>query len=1435
MRPRFPVRSENGVKRISLSIITRPPSTPLRPKSIVNFPTMASELTHNVAHQVLICTRCQTCVVPGATSVARHLRNLPHHLTGAALKTELAHAHTLPLKSMRELREQKPASGTVQLEHLKIFHGFQCSLCDNDPFLTIHLPRMHRHVATHNRKASEHKTTPLWQECLLQTHSTAQNLVDYFQVVASRVESHDESGDEVPLTQLERDSIDKIEQNVLDLKKDLFKEAGVVRDIKESRPERIPWLHDVTKFPFHLVNLQDEEIWASYKLPSKKELDGEHLEAEDPQLRANILNEFYAGASGKADGFRYHKNASTLVKYFLIGKQLLVYYYRVVYSEDGFFTATQPDQKLPRDIIEPTSAQIRAMDAIMEALDMEDAEESELALKRAIRRLYLALICHSIGSVPFKSPVLTLTWTAQLILFDFVCFQEQEDEDQIPILLTTLCKKFFQQLAETPFGYILQWRLYLFKVSKASITKHQARWSLDRQIVGYRGVELSMEQISDLVLSEFQQAHSLLYDELLFGMPDLITMVSWRMKDDLDSEDFGDSWLSHSHNSEFLEGADLRLFRHIKTNSKLRTTFFKADQGGGLILCPKAMKIYEVQAQEFLKRLLVLCHISPGPPLREPELLSITWRNMERQRHIYIWEKLVMIYTQYHKGQQQSGAYKNNIRFLPKAIGNLLLTYIAYVIPLRQIFLRQENPTALISPYLWSNLQGHVWVDGIISTCLRKACKRAQVSILHTSNWRQFAASITKEKFTTREQANFDLEHTPGEFIEDESDLRALAEFSNHSFQTFNVAYAGTTNLTMNTMLHRGFRASASWHSFFRFAFVLQGKRASSPSDALVLQAAKRSRFRQRQGYSEEDLLQVAQRLFSSVPFQFRQPGQRRGVLTTFGTTFHEQVILILGTGSGKTLIPMLSASLADASTTIMIIPMVALRIDMIKRFNAVGIPSVVWSVECRETPPLVIVSAEAVCNDSFLEYAQGLVFRQKLDRIIMDECHLTITTSEYRSCMTQVGWFIRQIRTQSVWLSATLPPVMEELFIEQNKLVSPQIVRESTNRSNLQYLVSYGDGVPSLMEKARELIEVCWPDPNIFDQSCDKIIIYCRTRDVASAVAELMDCPLYTSESGTIREKGEIIQRWLSNPHQPVIAATSALGIGFDYPHIRWVIHLDAPERVTAFSQESGRAGRDGRKASSIILLDSAWRPQRDTSLPPDQATMQLYLTQQYCSRGVLSQFLDRPSDWRWCMSSDEVCQVCREPHEEPRPPHLIYTLNPSTTEIESTGPREIHAQDFRQDQILDRYEQDLLTFHGSCLYCRIHNRRFDHLSSQCSRRSDWIHAKGEALQACQFDERDWMPRYIVCWNCYQPQEICRVADPEHEEIACRFPDMVMPLCHGVYKKVGGLQWLRRHFQRTFETELEYMLWLGETTSLGGNVCIQANCVAAIAIQELE
>ena len=288
-------------------------------------------------------------------------------------------------------------------------------------------------------------------------------------------------------------------------------------------------------------------------------------------------------------------------------------------------------------------------------------------------------------------------------------------------------------------------------------------------------------------------------------------------KDDLDLEDFGGSWLSRPGNSEFLAGSELALFRRIQSNAQLRAMFLTTAADGTTTLCPHAMAIYESHAQEFLKRILVLCHLPPGPPLRVPELLSITWRNTARPRHMFIWEKLVMLYTQYHKGQQQSGPYKDNIRFLPKAIGDLLLQYVADVIPLRQLFLRQQKPGVLISPYLWAKLDGSVWPDGTISACLTKACTRAKIPRLHTSNWRQFAASISKEKFSARERANFDLEDNLGEDIEDELDLVALAEQSNHSYHTFNHGYAGTTTLTMNTLLHRNYRASESWRMFFRF------------------------------------------------------------------------------------------------------------------------------------------------------------------------------------------------------------------------------------------------------------------------------------------------------------------------------------------------------------------------------------------------------------------------------------------------------------------------------------------------------------------------------------------------------------------------------------------------------------------------------------------
>ncbi|KAI6777508.1 uncharacterized protein J7T54_001402, partial [Emericellopsis cladophorae] len=156
-----------------------------------------------------------------------------------------------------------------------------------------------------------------------------------------------------------------------------------------------------------------------------------------------------------------------------------------------------------------------------------------------------------------------------------------------------------------------------------------------------------------------------------------------------------------------------------------------------------------------------------------------------RRRSMLIWEKMLMIHVRYRKSAEQTGKDGDNIRFVPAAIAELVLTFLAVVQPLRLVFLRQARPNALLSPYLFSKIDGTVWQDETVSKCLSRACARAEVPVFKVAWWRQAAASITKEKFTARERANFDLEEldTVEEAAEEDDLLVDLAEGSNHSFR----------------------------------------------------------------------------------------------------------------------------------------------------------------------------------------------------------------------------------------------------------------------------------------------------------------------------------------------------------------------------------------------------------------------------------------------------------------------------------------------------------------------------------------------------------------------------------------------------------------------------------------------------------------------------
>jgi ATP-dependent DNA helicase RecQ len=71
------------------------------------------------------------------------------------------------------------------------------------------------------------------------------------------------------------------------------------------------------------------------------------------------------------------------------------------------------------------------------------------------------------------------------------------------------------------------------------------------------------------------------------------------------------------------------------------------------------------------------------------------------------------------------------------------------------------------------------------------------------------------------------------------------------------------------------------------------------------------------------------------------------------------------------------------------------------------------------------------------------------------------------------------------------------------------------------------------------------------------------------------------------------------------VIVATIAFGMGIDKPDVRFVAHAGIPKSIEAFYQETGRAGRDGDAAQTLMLWgagDFAQARQRLTEVPEDR-----------------------------------------------------------------------------------------------------------------------------------------------------------------------------------------------------------------------------------------
>lgn len=100
-------------------------------------------------------------------------------------------------------------------------------------------------------------------------------------------------------------------------------------------------------------------------------------------------------------------------------------------------------------------------------------------------------------------------------------------------------------------------------------------------------------------------------------------------------------------------------------------------------------------------------------------------------------------------------------------------------------------------------------------------------------------------------------------------------------------------------------------------------------------------------------------------------------------------VVVVMGTGQGKSLAFMLPAASCAGGVTVVVIPLVSLLGDITVRCRKLNIPCAEWASDrAPGEVALVFVTPESALTKRFHNYLEGLRAMARLDRFVVDECH---------------------------------------------------------------------------------------------------------------------------------------------------------------------------------------------------------------------------------------------------------------------------------------------------------------------------------------------------------------------------------------------------------------------------------------------------------------